>query len=466
MDVETTPHAEKRKNRVESESDSHSHEERKPKLKKDKKASKEKRDSKKKKHSKATPVLPEVNKKKRKAVPAELSEEEQVSKKATNIDAAPLDKVLSELRKLCIPVDDSKLGKLKRQHAATYDELVELMGSPKTKGLIFTFSVKTPIGRIFWYVAKERKFFSLRNEHNLIKLVDYANEKSLNVVEIQKSLTDSQRKACLDCLKASESDLVPAERWLYALIETGIIKREAEKPHSTQAAEAVLFHDDARKQTLWLGSTKAKEIFPLAIVTRARTITENNIEAELKNLYDKRKAISNFIESHDCLVTATLVTLSEPLNKSRATELVPAKTAFDIHKEHEEPKKKAVKSAKPPAKKRKTEKPSQAQVTSASSEEEAIKPKKPVKKQRLPSSSSSSSSESEDSQPCSKAEARLKAQLMKKHKGQIKSSTEPNATTIAKSLEVKRNIDEALKHKKVIDDLADPEIRFFRTTCC
>ena len=576
MDVEQTPlpQQEKKKRssakskRVivdESESDSNSQSEevvqktkkvskRSSSSKKDKKKDSSKKKSGSSKKKPAATVAPEVNKKKRKAAEAvdDDSEEEKIPKKSGKgkggkgkgkggVAAEPnaLEKVTEELTKLYVPFDSSKLGKLRRHDIKCYEELVEIMSEQKLKGLIYAYSVKTPVGRIFSYEPKERKFKSLHREHNLITLAKYTEEGLLSLTEIQKTLSDAQRKSLLEAVGITGSDLVTPENWLYAFIEGGIIVHNTTKPLTTQSTGAILFHDVNKKQTFWLTSTKGKERFARAIVTRTRTIHDSNMENELTNLLAKRKEIIRFLEKNECLATATTTTTvslsvengndtmiitttpipPQPSKKKASRALAPDTTIFDDHGERKKPtapvptpskKKKAAATTTPtPSKKKPEPKPrakkqkiehvaekeeempvrTQSKISqlmreklnalafsSEDDSDESLEEKKKKNDEEEEgegssgsSSSQSTSESSEDSEESidRKKEAQLKAAVMKKQqKAGYKPNTDPNATSITKSLEVKRNLDEALKHKKVMDDLLEPEIRYFRTNCC
>jgi len=482
MDVEVPHHHKKSKKTKPVESEELTKSKKVSKSDKHDKKKKDKSHKKDKKSSKQAAVIPtpvpEVNKKKRKA---EAIEGDEKKKGSSAAETNGVEKVINELAKLSIPVDMTKLNRVKRHQPREYEELVTLMNGEKTKGIIYAYTVKTPIGRIFYYIHKEKRFRALRVENNLIKLVKYPKENTLNVAEIQKSLSDSQRKAALECIGLHESDIVTPENWLYAMIETGVIEREPEKASSTLAVESVLLHDQAKKQTYWLGSAKAKELFPNAVVTRTRTITDSNVDNEITALYNKRREILKYVEGLACITIAGTVTLSEPppsASKPRSSEIASMKTGKDIFLEHTPEKKKKttpptpkkVVEQQPKTKKQKVETPppQRLKATVASSEEDESESSDSYSSSSSSASESSSISEPEEKKVKKRRnpEESLKAMLKKKQKaGTLKVGTDPNGTTIAKSLEVKRNIEEALKHAKVIDDQMDPDIYFFRNNC-
>lgn len=480
---------------------------------KDKKSSKSKS---KKEKTAAEPVVEKKNEKKRKAVDDGDKDPNSVTR------------VAADLNKLSIPFDVVKLAKVKRRHEKRYEELTEVMRSDSgtAKGLIFAYSVKTPVGRIFWYSPETRKFKPVRLENSLIKLTKYPKEALLNIADIQKSLSEKERKAALDCINATESDIVKPETWLFALVETGIVEKDSDiPPLSTQASEAVLVHDIEKKQTYWMNSDMGKARFSLAVVTRTRTITENNLNNEIIAFSNKRKAICRLLEDLGCL-TGTPVKMNDGTIKIRTSALATSKPdkkqkkskkskkiseeedededvdVLTAEAEISEPEKKKKKTppqsqAEQKKKKRPTAKKVKLVVEDEAEVEESSEVENPKTKKRkiepaIPQQSTvtlsgvkelmetdlelSSASSSSTTTSTSKSDSDSESESLDDRKRRVmpekekiippyKSSTNPNATSVAASLKFKHNIDEALRCKKILDGVADREIRDFRDTC-
>lgn len=462
MEGERTKKAASRKETEKKSSSSSKHDKHSKKDKKDKK----------KRHSEKEP---EPQKKKRKASVAQVGNgDKQVP------DLHPLKKVCGWLTMLSIPFDESRLSKVKRHQEKRYLELVEVMSGLKTKGLIYAYSVRTPLGRLFWYSQPEREFKNVREEHNFIKLTGYTKEAELKMIDIQNGLSDNQRKAALDHLGLTGSDIVLPETWLFALIEIGVIPREEEKPLSTQSTDAVLFHDTVKKQTYWLSSELGKARFRQVIVTHTRTITENNILNEIGSLSRKRKEIVQFLDDLNC-TASTIHTMSDGSKRQRNSKIASSKPSRTEKKKKELKKKKLSSESEEEdvaSAKMEVEKPAKPSSKSKSRAEPRTKKQKqeatellmqqsPLLAMRsslsalLESSNSSSGSYSSASSSSSSDEESIEPP--RKSKVSSSSKRPQDASSIAKSLQVKRDIEGSLKLKQVIEDALDPEIRAWRT---
>lgn len=427
-------------------------------------------------------------KKKRKA-PSTASDKEKSS------DPSSVENVALDIKKLGIAFDMEQLAKMKRKHPKDYETLINMLRGKKTKGLVYAFNTKTPLGRMFYYYRPDREFKNVRASYNLVKLVKHHKEKELNIAAYQSEMSEKQRKTAFDAMGVASlveaSTLSPA-KWLYGLVETNIIEKQQDQPLSTQPAESILYHDHVNRETHWLCSTSGKPIFSQVILTRTRTVTENNINNELLALKNKRKDISHFLDKHDC-VRSSHVVMSDGSLKNRPSDIVASKPKKKkSSKKHDElkPEKAKKKSTASPRKKKSSndtmevEKPKKPQKPMAAAllEKAAFLPPEQqslLKEILAASSSSSSSSEVEEkvkvadkssgssstSSSSSSCEESEEAQPPTKKR---KLSEAPKATTppvVNPVLTMKQKIEEVRQNKKLIDECMDPEIRDFRTMC-
>lgn len=452
---------------------------------------------KKKKNSKKmdidVPTAAAPESKKRKVDAAALDNPEEGEKKASPDLNTPA-RIFEWLQLLSIKVDEKALRTLKAQNEQDFNELAKMMTDPSEKGLIYQFSVKTPIGRMFWYSDQANAFKNVAMHHNVVRLTQYAKEASLNVDDCIKQLSDAQRKTVLQCLGVTETgaDSLKTSQWLFALIETNVLERSNEKCDYKQCMEPYLLHDTMTKHSYWLGSKDGKAKLGRIVLSRTRAVTDKNIDSEYGALLKKRTEIIDFLKK--ALGSSSTVTtlpppsqtpiLSETKKKSKKATTT-AKT-MDVEEpavsEKQSKKAKKAKKAKkseketpaPPAKKAKKEKATKAPTPTPTTTSKPTP--KPINvdvsessvftsESSVSASASASVSEEEipEEVPMTSAEAQMMAQLKKKQKIDPSTTLAQVAAKNGKIFEVKANIEQAKMLQKALQDKIDPDIVFLRT---
>ena len=428
MDIESPAITDKKTKKSRSSSSSSSKTSKKATTEKAKKSkSKSDEKNKKKKKNKAVEVVAAVvATKKRKA-----DDGDSVAK-AQQLEVPK--KMAEWLELLQIRCDEKQLKMLELHCPAMYHELFKIASHETAKGFFFGFIAKSPIGRMFWYSPEEKVFKSVHSHANVIQLVKYQKEASLNLASMKEQLTAEQRKAVYECLVVEEdqADTIAGDRWLYALVETGVIEKVAGKPDYKQAAESCILYDPLLKTASWLPSKSGKLALGRIVVSRERAVTEKNIDAEFQRLLKKRAEIASHLKK--ALATSAEMAASLP-------PIVPLLTKKKKHEEVEVKK----------TKKKKVVVVEEAKVESLSSSQSF--------------SLSEDEEEEEEEQPMSKDKARLIEIINREKVIDPSLPVSPKTTSVATSLEVSRNIEHCRKRQKLIHDDLEPEIKWFRTEC-
>lgn len=395
------------------------------------------------------------------------------------IDQNTPEKMLEWLSILGIRCDDKQLRAIKVHHNDMYQELFRIATNEQAKGLIYAYSVTTPIGRMFWYSPEEKVFKSAHSHLNLIRLKKYEKEALLNITTIKEGLTGEQRQKALACLgivvaqdEEDAGETLKPEQWLFALIESGVLRRHSEKPDYKEKVEHCLLHDTEAKQTYWTGSKACKSKLNRIVVSRERAVTEKNIDAEYTRLLAKRTEIVTHLKKALTATTSFLqqqqqpsATLSTPapIKKVKVPDAVVEKKQKPVA-----PLKKAVPkvpvTATAAAAKPRKERDEDSESTSTSSSfslsdddvvEEPIK--EPVRKEE--------EEEEEEEEEMCEDKARLLETIRRKQALGHKQTTDPMASSLATSLQVSRNIEHCRKRQKLLQDDVEPEIKWFREEC-
>lgn len=451
-----------------------------------------------------------------------------------------VERVVERLGMLHIKIDEKQLTMLKQTLPHLYQELVEIMNVSTVRGVIFNFMCTTPISRIFTYSDSDKTFHSIFYEkHDLVTLVDYDLEKSLDVAKTVSELSAEDRAEALAYLREGEENFdeenVQSEQWLNALIHLNIVEISPTKPEHHDKAENCLLHYATFKKTYWLSSATGRARLGRAVTTRYREVEnqeKNRVAAE--TLLAKRAELIAFAERYiKPLSVGSVAAVSKRGAAVVATPPKKKKKAVVEEEEEEEaimitppkkkkatpprPKKKVVveeeeedeeEEVAPLPKKKKTSTTNNKNNNNNRKVLPAVKDvvmqdesqeKKPTKTleqkvkenvslvltQKLPqkekvasysSSSSESSSTSEDIFSFSDEEEKGREmysadtlyavqQIKKKQKlGLCKPNPDPNATSLLKTIEVKKNIEDSIKFRKVILDQhhSHPDVSWFR----
>lgn len=352
-------------------------------------------------------------------------------------------KMAEWLELLRIRCDEKQLKMLELHCPAMYHELFKIASHESAKGFFFGFIAKSPIGRMFWYSAEEKVFKSVHSHANVIQLVKHPKEASLNLASLKEQLTADQRKAVYECLGVAEADAdsIISDRWLFALIETGVIEKVAGKPDYKQAAESCLLYDAALKTASWLPSKTGKLALKHIVVSRERAVTEKNIDAEFQRLLKKRAEIAAHLKK--ALTTSAEMAASLP-------PILPLLAKKKKHEEVEIKKTKKIKKKAPvvAVEEAKVESVASSQSFSLSSSEEE-----------------DDASQSSEEQPMSKDKAQLLEIINREKIIDPSLPVTAKTTSVATSLEVSRSIEHCRKRQKLLHDDLEPEIKWFRTEC-
>ena len=397
------------------------------------------------------------------------------------VDTTTPVKVVEWLEMIDIAVSEKHMTALRREKPALFRQLVYVMTNEASRGFIFSYLILTPIGRMFFYAQEDGIFKSVHDEFNIVRLTQYDKEADVKITELVKALTAEQRAAALALLGVTEekAEGVTPGSWLFALIENNVLERRKEKPDYKQNAEPCIVHDVAKKESFFMCSKLGKSrLQSVIIVSRARAITEKNIEAEYA-LLDKKRAD---IEAEVNFLFGTPVVHQQPKKKKKQphpyaserkklskSEKIAAKAELEAALQAEERtlEEKVKHDVQTILAKQLAELPpssdsdSEAFSFSEEEEEEEENPKKKQKKEKK-------AVEEVEAKPLDSiaiAKAALLANMEKKKRLGHIPVIAPNAITLAKSLEVKRNIEDACKTMRIISDRVAPEIAWFRENC-
>lgn len=262
-------------------------------------------------------------------------EEEGKPKRVRTEKVLGMEEAEKLLQILVIKSDKKTLTTMQKQEPKRYDTLINLL-SPLT----VLYSERTPIGRIFAYLASDG-FTVLRDSPLVSKIVGY-EKKDLNVRSIFSELDEDKQKQVLAVLTKKKSDKEPNDaQLLYALIACQMIKT-AEPDHSDPCQKCVL-RDDTRQETYWIASKEAKaKIGEVFVLKLKKKVTAQNIVEETKKLDERRATIVS-------LCGSAIVPSPEKKKKDKKKDETPKKRKKEEEAEEEEesPKKKKKKDPSP-----------------------------------------------------------------------------------------------------------------------
>lgn len=442
---------------------------------KKKKSSKEKHHKKSKKSNKMEIDTPQqqLPAKKRKAVEIATSTPEKKT-----LDVHTPEKTQQWLEMLNLRGDLKQLQTLKTHQPDRFSKLLSLMNDTP-KGFIYSYLVKTPLGRMFWFDAKEDKFKSVRDDLNLIRLRDYDKENSLNIFATVHALSTPQRTEVFEFLGITEAEsaTVNAEQWLFALIETNIIIQKPDKPDYTQCVEPCLLHDVAARQTFWLSSVGGKFRLRTVIVSRARQITAKNIDAEYVILSAKRLEIAAYLKKVTSSSSASKELNTPPKKKKKKEKAEPVEEVLvqpvEKKKRTAQPAKVKVLSKEKAAKVAALEKQEQELLEQQRLKENmsAVLHQKLAELEEAESDKSTPTSESEsysftDEEDAKGPKIPPKAALLEDARNkQILTQTPKVPAPNAKSIEMNKIMEEARRSFKFLNAQVNPKIDYFRANC-
>lgn len=410
----------------------------------------------------------------------------QTEKKAAPDQNTP-EKLLAALTMLSIKCDEKQLRAIKIHCNEMYVELFKIAGDEAAKGLIYAYTVSSPIGRMFWYSPEEKRFKSTRAHLNLITLKKYEKETLLNLATIKETLTEEQRKKALACVGVASTeeegdeavDSLKPEQWLYALIESGVLRRRSETPDYKEKVEHCLWHDTEAKQTFWLGAKACKTKLNRVVLSRERTVNEKNIEAEYERLLKKRAEIAAYLKKALMTTTKTATATAASIvsqQPSVVTVTTPKKPKITIVE-----KKPVAAVVATPAKKKPVPRVPAPVATKPAIEKDEDSESASVSSIFSLSDDSDDddnrgennnnniammlTEEEEAGQPMSEEKARLIENIRRKQALGHKPNTDPRANSMATSLQVSRNVEHCRKRQRLLHDDVEPEIKWFREEC-